>query len=109
MKPKNDTGPANGTLILSLRMAINPLLVVAPTRDAAPNSRKAHYEGEAQHVGVRNAMARDDEGRSQMLPSAVVPNIHCLVGRREPLGRGSGLQGFPGRLELSLGCVEVLR
>ena len=43
-----------------------------------------------------------------MLPSAVVPNVHRLVGRRELLRRGPGLQGFPGRLELRLGRVEVL-
>jgi hypothetical protein len=40
--------------------------------------------------------------------SAVVAKIHCPVGRRALLRRGAGLQGFPGRLELGLGRVEIL-
>jgi len=39
--------------------------------------------------------------------SVIVANIRGLVGRREPLGRGPGVQGFPGRLEFGLGGVDV--
>jgi hypothetical protein len=40
-------------------------------------------------------------------PSAVVPNVQVLVGRREILRRGPGLQGYPGARELGLGRVEI--
>ena len=41
-------------------------------------------------------------------PLAVVPNVHRLVGCRQLLRWGPGLQGFPGCLKLGLGRVEVL-
>ena len=39
--------------------------------------------------------------------SAVAPEFHRLVGRCELLRRCPGLQGFPCRLELGLGRIEV--
>ena len=43
-----------------------------------------------------------------MLPSVVVADVHCLVGRRALFWRGPGLQSFPGRLELRFGLLRSL-
>ena len=45
--------------------------------------------------------------RQIVLRSPVVADVHRLVGRRDLFRRGPGLEGFPGRLELRLGRVEV--
>jgi hypothetical protein len=55
-------------------------------------------------VGRRGIILRRTiDGREYLAESAVVPDVHRLVGRFELLRRGPGLQGFPGRLEFGLG------
>jgi hypothetical protein len=44
----------------------------------------------------------------QARPVILIPDVHGLVGRRELLRRGPSFQGFPSRLELRVGCVDVL-
>jgi ketopantoate reductase len=70
---------------------------VAPVYDAAILTCKA-YDLDA---AVNQSRPRTDR-------LVLAPNVHGLVGRRELLRRGSGLQRFPGRFELRLGRVEIL-
>jgi hypothetical protein len=88
---------------------LNPLASLGRNRASVgpgPGDARKHAAAKPTRDGRdRSSLLRDNLDLAERLSRR--PGCSSLVGSRELLGRGPGLQSFPGRLELGLGRVEV--